>query len=59
MLGSGGPRGFTHIGVMKVLEESGIEYEDGDESLPLAVRAAQFSLHRNFSIDTLSKQLAV
>jgi hypothetical protein len=44
---------------MKVLEESGIEYEDGDESLPLAVRAAQFSLHRNFSIDTLSKQLAV
>ena len=27
VLGSGGPRGFAHIGVMKVLEESGIEYD--------------------------------
>jgi len=27
VLGSGGPRGFAHIGVMKVLEEAGIEYD--------------------------------
>lgn len=27
VLGSGGPRGYAHIGVMKVLEEAGIEYE--------------------------------
>jgi NTE family protein len=27
MLGSGGPRGFVHIGVMKLLEESGIGYD--------------------------------
>lgn len=26
VLGSGGPRGYAHIGVMKVLEEAGIEY---------------------------------
>lgn len=27
VLGSGGPRGFAHIGVMKVLEEAGINYD--------------------------------
>lgn len=27
VLGSGGPRGFAHIGVMKVLEEEGIDYD--------------------------------
>jgi len=27
VLGSGGPRGYAHIGVMKVLEESGIDYD--------------------------------
>lgn len=27
VLGSGGPRGYAHIGVMKVLEEAGLEYE--------------------------------
>lgn len=27
VLGSGGPRGYAHIGVMKVLEESGIPYD--------------------------------
>ena len=27
VLGSGGPRGFAHIGVMKILEEAGIEYD--------------------------------
>lgn len=27
VLGSGGPRGYAHIGVMKVLEEAGIEYD--------------------------------
>ena len=27
VLSSGGPRGYAHIGVMKVLEEAGIEYD--------------------------------
>ncbi len=27
VLGSGGPRGYAHIGVMKVLEEAGIDYD--------------------------------
>ncbi len=27
VLGSGGPRGYAHIGVMKVLEDAGIEYD--------------------------------
>jgi NTE family protein len=27
VLGSGGPRGYAHIGVMKVLEEAGIEFD--------------------------------
>jgi NTE family protein len=27
VLGSGGPRGYAHIGVMKALEEAGIEYD--------------------------------
>jgi NTE family protein len=27
VLGSGGPRGYAHIGVMKVLEEAGIKYD--------------------------------
>jgi NTE family protein len=27
VLGSGGPRGYAHIGVMKVLEKAGIEYD--------------------------------
>jgi NTE family protein len=27
VLGSGGPRGYAHVGVMKVLEEAGIEYD--------------------------------
>jgi len=27
VLGSGGPRGYAHIGVMRVLEEAGIEYD--------------------------------
>lgn len=27
VLGSGGPRGYAHIGVMKTLEEAGIEYD--------------------------------
>lgn len=27
VLGSGGPRGYAHIGVMKVLEEAGIRYD--------------------------------
>ncbi len=27
VLGSGGPRGYAHIGVMKVLEQAGIEYD--------------------------------
>jgi NTE family protein len=27
VLGSGGPRGYAHIGVMKVLEQTGIEYD--------------------------------
>lgn len=27
VLGSGGPRGYAHIGVMQVLEEAGIEYD--------------------------------
>lgn len=27
VLGSGGPRGYAHIGAMKVLEEAGIEYD--------------------------------
>lgn len=27
VLGSGGPRGYAHIGIMKVLEEPGIDYD--------------------------------
>jgi NTE family protein len=27
VLGSGGPRGYAHIGAMKVLEEAGVEYD--------------------------------
>ena len=27
VLGSGGPRGYAHIGVMKVLEEAGVQYD--------------------------------
>lgn len=27
VLGSGGPRGFAHIGVMRVLEDAGVEYD--------------------------------
>ena len=27
VLGSGGPRGYAHIGVMKVLEQAGIDYD--------------------------------
>jgi NTE family protein len=27
VLGSGGPRGFAHVGVMRVLEEAGIDYD--------------------------------
>jgi NTE family protein len=27
VLGSGGPRGYAHIGVMQVLEEAGVEYD--------------------------------
>lgn len=27
VLGSGGPRGYAHIGIMKVLEEAGIDYD--------------------------------
>lgn len=57
VLGSGGPRGYAHIGVMKVLEEAGIEYD-------LVVGSSVGSLIGSFwangysasQIDELSKQ---
>lgn len=57
VLGSGGPRGYAHIGVMKVLEDAGIEYD-------LVVGSSVGSLIGSFwangysasQLDELSKQ---
>jgi len=57
VLGSGGPRGYAHIGVMRVLEEAGIDYD-------LVVGSSVGSLIGAFwgqgygaeQIDALSKQ---
>jgi NTE family protein len=57
VLGSGGPRGYAHIGVMKVLEEAGIEYDlvvgSSVGSLIGAFWASGYSVAE---IDDLSKQ---
>jgi NTE family protein len=57
VLGSGGPRGYAHIGVMKVLEEAGIEYDlvvgSSVGSLIGAFWASGYSVTE---IDDLSKQ---
>lgn len=55
VLGSGGPRGYAHIGVMKVLEEAGIDYDlvvgSSVGSLVGAFWAAGYSAQE---IDTIS-----
>jgi NTE family protein len=57
VLGSGGPRGFAHIGVMKVLEESGIEYDLVVGSSVGSLIGAFWSAGYTASeIDELSKQ---
>ncbi|NCB20777.1 MAG: hypothetical protein EOM88_02545 [Clostridia bacterium] len=44
-LGSGGPRGFAHIGVLQALEESGIKIDMISGSSIGSVVAAHYSLH--------------
>lgn len=57
VLGSGGPRGYAHIGVMNVLAQSGIEYDllvgSSVGSLIAAFWASGYSASQ---IDELSKQ---
>jgi NTE family protein len=57
VLGSGGPRGYAHIGVMRVLEEEGIDYElivgSSVGSLIGAFWASNYSASQ---IDTESRQ---
>lgn len=57
VLGSGGPRGYAHIGVMKVLEEAGIEYDlVVGSSVGALIGAFWGSGYSASEIDELSKQ---
>lgn len=57
VLGSGGPRGYAHIGVMKVLEEAGIEYDlVVGSSVGSLIGAFWASGYSATEIDELSKQ---
>lgn len=57
VLGSGGPRGFAHIGVMKVLEQAGIEYDlVVGSSVGSLIGAFWASGYSASEIDELSKQ---
>lgn len=57
VLGSGGPRGYAHIGVMKVLEEAGIEYDLViGSSVGSLIGAFWANNYSAAEIDELSKQ---
>lgn len=57
VLGSGGPRGYAHIGVMKVLEQAGIEYDLlVGSSVGSLIGAFWASGYSATEIDELSKQ---
>lgn len=57
VLGSGGPRGFAHIGVMKVLEEAGIDYDlVVGSSVGSLIGAFWANGYSATEIDELSKQ---
>jgi NTE family protein len=57
VLGSGGPRGYAHIGVMKVLEQAGIEYDlVVGSSVGSLIGAFWASGYSASEIDDLSKQ---
>lgn len=57
VLGSGGPRGYAHIGVMKVLEEAGIEYDlVVGSSVGSLIGAFWASGYNASEIDDLSRQ---
>lgn len=57
VLGSGGPRGYAHIGVMKVLEQAGIEYDlVVGSSVGSLIGAFWASGYSAAEIDDLSKQ---
>ena len=57
VLGSGGPRGYAHIGVMKVFEEAGIEYDlVVGSSVGSLIGAFWGSGYSASEIDELSKQ---
>jgi NTE family protein len=57
VLGSGGPRGYAHIGVMKVLEQAGIEYDlVVGSSVGSLIGAFWASGYNASEIETLSKQ---
>ena len=57
VLGSGGPRGFAHIGVMRVLDEAGIKYDlVVGSSVGSLIGAFWASGYSATEIDELSKQ---
>ena len=57
VLGSGGPRGYAHIGVMKVLEEAGIRYDlVVGSSVGSLIGAFWANGYSASQIDELSKQ---
>lgn len=57
VLGSGGPRGYAHIGVMKVLEQAGINYDlVVGSSVGSLIGAFWASGYSASEIDELSKQ---
>lgn len=57
VLGSGGPRGYAHIGVMKVLDEAGIEYDlVVGSSVGSLIGAFWASGYNASEIDDLSRQ---
>lgn len=57
VLGSGGPRGYAHIGVMKVFEEAGIEYDlVVGSSVGSLIGAFWANSYNASQIDELSKQ---
>ena len=57
VLGSGGPRGYAHIGVMKVLEQAGIDYDlVVGSSVGSLIGAFWAHGYKASEIDELSKQ---
>ena len=57
VLGSGGPRGYAHIGVMKVLEQAGVEYDlVVGSSVGSLIGAFWASGYSATEIDDLSRQ---